>query len=237
MLFSFLKDILRRKYSRPANTAGKDSWTPPGGSENGGPIARTVLNVGGNSKAIAIPPQYDGWQHLLLDIDPRGDPDILCDARALTSLPPRQFDAIYCSHNLEHYFRHDVGKVLAGFHHVLKDDGFAHILVPDMGQLMKAVVQDGLDIEDFLYESPAGPIHVIDVIYGLGVEIEQSGNDYFAHKTGFTGKSLAAHLKRAGFPSVYVEPGDLEIVAIAFKQEPSDYAKDLFKLAGEPSDW
>jgi hypothetical protein len=34
---------------------------------------RTVLNVGGNNKEIQIPSQYNGWQHILLDIDPRGD--------------------------------------------------------------------------------------------------------------------------------------------------------------------
>jgi hypothetical protein len=51
---------------------------------------RKVLNVGGNSKEIALPPQYNGWQHVLLDIDPRGNPDIVCDARNLTSLPTRR---------------------------------------------------------------------------------------------------------------------------------------------------
>lgn len=79
-----------------------------------------VLNVGGNSKAIALPPIFDGYEHLLLDIDPTGKPDLLCDARELTSTPAAQYDAVYCSHNLEHYFRHDVPRVLAGFIHVLK---------------------------------------------------------------------------------------------------------------------
>ena len=72
-----------------------------------------VLNVGGASKTIPIPPHYAGWEHLLLDIDPRGEPDIVCDARELTSLPPAQFDAVYCSHNLEHYYRYDGRRVRA----------------------------------------------------------------------------------------------------------------------------
>ena len=29
-----------------------------------------VLNVGGNSKLIPIPPHFGGWRHDLLDIDP-----------------------------------------------------------------------------------------------------------------------------------------------------------------------
>jgi hypothetical protein len=47
---------------------------------------RKVLNVGGNSKVIQIPSQYSGWQDFLLDIDPRGNPDIVCDARKLMSM-------------------------------------------------------------------------------------------------------------------------------------------------------
>lgn len=84
--------------------------------------ARSVLNVGGNSKAIPLPPQYAGFEHLLLDIDPTGKPDVVCDARALTTLAPGRFDAVYCSHNLEHYLGHEVAYVLAGFLHVLKDE-------------------------------------------------------------------------------------------------------------------
>jgi hypothetical protein len=31
-------------------------------------MQRAVLNVGGGTKAIAIPPHFDGWRHDLLDI-------------------------------------------------------------------------------------------------------------------------------------------------------------------------
>ena len=79
------------------------------------------LNVGGNSKTISLPPQYADFEHILLDIDPKGSPDIVCDARDLEELEAGQFDAVYCSHNLEHYYRHEVKRVLAGFLHVLKD--------------------------------------------------------------------------------------------------------------------
>ena len=64
---------------------------------------RRLLNVGGGSKTIAIPPHYAGWEHLLLDVDTKSAPDVVCDARELASLPAAQYDAIYCSHNLEHY--------------------------------------------------------------------------------------------------------------------------------------
>ena len=192
---------------------------------------RKVLNVGGNSKETPLPPEYLGWEHVLLDIDPRGNPDIVCDARELSNLPGSTYDSVYCSHNLEHYYRHDVVRVLAGFIHVLKADGFVFIAVPDLGEVMQTVVKKNLDIDDVLYQSTAGPITVRDVIYGWDVEIEQSGNDFFAHKTGFTQKSLKSILKMAGFPWVFTVAGDLSVIAVAFVNKPSAYAEKLFNLS------
>lgn len=189
-----------------------------------------VLNVGGNNKDIPLPPPYHGFEHLLLDIDPTGSPDIVCDARQLQTLEAAQFEAVYCSHNLEHYYHHDVQGVLTGFLHVLKEGGFAHIRVPDIHEVMRLTIERGLDIEDVLYESPAGPIMVLDVLYGLGVEIESSGQDFFAHKTGFTEKSLLKALQRAGYSKVYTSVGGLEINALAFKGVPDQAFGALFGI-------
>jgi hypothetical protein len=148
----------------------------------------------------------------------------------LTTLPAAQFDAVYCSHNLEHYYRHDVSRVLAGFRHVLNADGFAEIRVPDLADLMQTVVRRGLDVDDLLYQSPAGPITVRDVLYGLGTEIERSGNDFWAHKTGFTKKSLTALLVRCGFPVVYNGAGNFEVAAFAFTKPPTEEIRRLLNL-------
>jgi ubiquinone/menaquinone biosynthesis C-methylase UbiE len=191
---------------------------------------KKVLNVGGNNKAIPLPIEYAGFEHLLLDIDPTGNPDILCDARKLDTLDSDQFDAIYCSHNLEHYYRHDVPKVLAGMQHVLKADGFVHIRVPDIMEVMRQTIANKLDINDVLYTSMAGPITVQDVIYGRGVEIEQSGEDFYAHKTGFSQRSLYAALQQAGFSTIYSMTGNLEVTAWAFKNPPDAAGRALFKL-------
>ncbi len=192
---------------------------------------KKVLNVGGNNKSIPLPPPYAEFQHLLLDIDPKGSPDIVCDARNLSTLEGGQFDAIYCSHNLEHYFRHDVQKVLSGFLHMLKDGGFAHIRVPDIHEVMRITIEKGLDIDDVLYQSRAGPIMVLDVLYGYSLEIERSGQEFFAHKTGFTHKSLMKALLQAGFSKIYSTVGNLEVTAFAFKGEPDDTTRTLFNLA------
>lgn len=193
---------------------------------------KRVLNVGGGSKAIPLPPQYAGFEQVLLDIDPTGGPDLCCDARELATLDAAQFDAVYCSHNLEHYHRHEVPKVLAGFRHVLKPGGFAQIRVPDIPAVMKLAVERGLDVEDTLYDSPAGPISVLDVVYGLGRQIEASGVDFYAHKTGFSQRSLDRELKRAGFGRTFTALGNLEVNTLAFVGEPGPEARTLFGLPG-----
>ena len=113
---------------------------------------------------------------------------------------------------------------------MLNEDGFAEIRVPDMNAVMRAAIDRKLDIDDVLYQSPRGPISVRDVIYGHSGEIEVSGNDFFAHKTGFTEKSLSKTLQAAGFGTAYTAVGNLEITAIAFKNKASRYAGEIFGL-------
>ena len=185
---------------------------------------RKVLNVGGNDKRIPIPQHYAGWQHDLLDIDAAAKPDVLCDARLMAErLPGGSYDAVYCSHNLEHYFVHDAKKVLQGFAHILKPDGFAEIIVPDIGAVMRLIAQFDLDLSDGIIESPAGEICGRDIIYGWAQQIEQSGNDFFAHKNGFTNKSLRVMLEEAfGFVVTIPAATRLELRALAFRQKPDD---------------
>ncbi len=196
---------------------------------------KRVLNVGGNSKEILLPNQYDGYEHVLLDIDAAQAPDVVCDAREMAGrLAPGAYDAVYCSHNLEHYYRHEVPRVLAGFLHVLKEPGFAQVIVPDIGEVMRACIARGMALEDALYDSTSGPITVHDVIYGFGSEIERSGSDFFAHKTGFTSKSLKAALLQAGFSVVYIENWNFSVYAMAFKGVPDPATIALFELGNVP---
>jgi hypothetical protein len=183
---------------------------------------KRVLNVGGNHRDIPLPLHYKGWEHHLLDIDPTGNPDIVCDAREMTKLPSAGYDAIHCSHNLEHYHSHELPRVLAGFLHVLKMDGFVEIRVPDLGFVIRHVAAKELDLEDPLYTSPAGPVLVRDVIYGFGREIERSREDFYAHKTGFTKKSLQSLLERY-FSVVVVAANEpaFELHALALRQQPT----------------
>lgn len=222
ILIQAIGDILARRRAVP-QSAKPD--TP------GEHFVYKVLNVGGGSKTTPIPEYFYGWKHDLLDIDARGNPDLVSDARELGSLEAGQYDAIYCSHNLEHYYRHDGRKVLRGFVHILKDEGFAEIRVPDIAQVMVALQERNLDPDEVLYESAAGPISAHDVIYGLQSEIVNSGQDFYAHKTGFTPKSLMKFLSDSGFRHIFLAEGvELAVHALAFKTEPTEWQRNLLGL-------
>lgn len=122
-----------------------------------------------------------------LDIDPRHAPDIVASMVSLGEIGP--FDAVYCSHALEHLFPHEVGIALAEFHRVLNPGGVAYVFVPDL---------EGVEAtEEVLFESPAGPITGLDLMYGLRHALKDQ--PHMAHKTGFTRGTLAAALENAGF--------------------------------------
>ena len=89
--------------------------------------------------------------------------DIIADIRDLSQIPDA-IDAIYSSHNLEHLFAHEIEPTLNGFYRILKDDGEVFIACPDLEGVAKHIVNGNLT--EPIYESPAGPIAPIDIIYG-----------------------------------------------------------------------
>jgi len=195
-----------------------------------------LLNVGGGNKRIPIPAHFAGWEHQMLDIDPNSGADVVCSATEIKErLADKGYDAVYCSHNLEHYHRHDLPKVLDGFKYILTDDGFAEIHVPNMRDVFMALAS-GKDIEDIAYISQAGPIKYVDIVYGLGAMIEH-GNEFMAHKNGFTPKSLGETLFKSGFKWVFVGENkpNMEIVAFAFLNHPTERQMQDLKLLHAPN--
>jgi hypothetical protein len=178
---------------------------------------RRVLNVG-SAGMRDVPPIFDNWEQVTLDIDPRTKADVIADARELRRLPASTYDAVYCSHCLEHFYVHEVPSVLAGFAHLLKPTGFTYLAVPDIGALLAAVTDR--DLNDVWYVSQGGPITFHDVLYGWSKQIAQ-GNLYYAHHTGFTEQSLSKALS-AHFKSVLTATdGAGNLHAFAFKTKPT----------------
>lgn len=165
---------------------------------------KTLLHVGcGPVRIENLPSLFSagGWDEIRLDINPDVKPDLIADTRDLSLLDDGAVDAVYSSHNIEHVWSFDVPVVLGEFRRVLRDDGMLCIKCPDIEQVAQAVVDGGLDKP--LYESPAGPIKAIDILYGFQRDIA-AGNHWMAHKMAFTSDTLARHLLEAGFQSVVV---------------------------------
>ena len=224
--------LLKNLAKQIFHSGGKHESIPDKAPSQKGLPLRRVLNVGGANKQIPIPAHYDGWDHALLDIQDGPEVDLVMDSRNLRAAVDVYFDAIYCSHNLEHYFAHDVNIVLDGFLNVLKDDGFAEIIVPDIRAVLKRMFENNMDVDDVLYHCPSGPITIQDVVWGWGKQIEESGVDFYAHKIGFTDTYLTKKLVNAGFQNVWtmISPDAMELKAFAFKTAPTDQQRKMLGL-------
>ena len=173
-------------------------------------MAVTMLNVGCGSSRIPIA----GVQEVRLDLNPALKPDIVCDARQLETLPAAQYDGVWCSHVLEHFYEHEVPVVLRGIRHVLKDSGVLFAAVPDLAAMMTEMARRGLGINDVIYVSSMGPVRPRDMLYGFEPQIT-TGNVFFAHKTGFDNAALVQVVAAAGFNMVYSLCHSLQVDVIA----------------------
>jgi predicted SAM-dependent methyltransferase len=156
------------------------------------------------------------------DIDPGVQPDVVGSVLELEkSFEPQSFDMIWSSHVLEHLYAHDVFPTLRQFHRILKDDGFALLMTPDLEAVAHFIVEQG--IAAVAYQSPAGPIRPLDMLYGHSRAIEE-GHMHMAHRTGFTAERLGNLLLMAGFPTISVATENFEVCALALMPEADDAA-------------
>lgn len=122
-----------------------------------------------------------------LDIDERHAPDVVASITDMGDVGT--FDAVFCSHCLEHLPAHEVEVALREFLRVLRPGGMAYVVVPNL----EGIVPD----EGVVYESPGGPITGRDMYYGHAAL--SAVNPYMMHKTGFVRDTLKAAVLRAGF--------------------------------------
>lgn len=173
----------------------------------------------------------DAWQEIRLDIDALVDPDIIADITDLSFVQKDSIDAIFSSHNIEHLEYHAVERALKEFRRVLHKDGFLVLTCPDLSLVCAQVVEGRL--LDTLYNSPAGPITPMDVLFGHDESLRQ-GNTYMAHRCGFTPQTLVEKLEEADFGSILCirrRSPFFDIWVIASKYEQSKTF--LRKLAAE----
>jgi len=169
----------------------------------------------------SLPSWFKGWEIVRLDIDESCRPDVVASMVDMGDIG--KFDAIYCSHTLEHLYPHDVKKALKEFIRVLNDDAFVMLFVPDL--------EDVKPDNKVLFTSPGGDICGLDLMYGHRGLVEES--PYMAHHTGFTKELLADEFRDAGFDVVSVNRASCHnLCAVAFpkklsKERATQY-KDFF---------
>lgn len=139
------------------------------------------------------------WKELRFDIDVNANPHIVGTMTDMSALEDGAVDALFSSHNIEHLYAHEVGTALNEFRRVIRDDGFCVITCPDLKSVCALVAEDKLT--DPAYNSSAGPIAPIDILYGHRASMAR-GNLYMAHRCGFTEKVMITCLKEAGFGAI-----------------------------------
>ncbi|MES2901347.1 MAG: class I SAM-dependent methyltransferase [Pseudomonadota bacterium] len=192
---------------------------------------RILLHVGcGRSPRSRLPQafQSDAWHEVRLDIDPAVNPHIVGSVTDMPAVPDASVDAVWSSHSIEHLNSFEVPKALAEFKRVLKPSGFVLISCPDMLAIAQQVVKD--ELTGTLYNSAAGPIRPLDMIFGHQASIE-AGNIYMSHRTAFTATSLGEALAEAGFEEVRVHAGTRwDLWAVATMPETDNFVFE--ELAG-----
>ena len=194
---------------------------------------KTFLHVGcgGQDKSHTTPTfAGDSWQEIRLDINEAVGPDIVGTMTDMKAVASESVDAVFSSHNIEHLYPHEVPQALAEFLRVLKPQGFAVIVCPDLQSVAALVVEDKL--VETAYISAAGPIAPLDILYGYRPQLA-AGNLYMAHHCGFTRKVLHNTLLHSGFKSAASlrRAANFDLWAVASKSPLSE--SEMQQLAGE----
>lgn len=194
---------------------------------------RRLLHVGcGFASAHRLHAAFrndEEWQEIRLDIDEKVKPDIVCSTVDMSgSVPSGSVDAVWSSHTVEHLYDHEVAAAFGEFLRVLNPDGFLLLRCPDLEAAAESMLRHG--IEHAAYESPAGPITPLDMLFGFRPAVA-AGNQFMAHRTGFTDERMGRMLLEAGFAEVRTRrDGAFDLWAIALASQ-ADVGQCVKRLA------
>lgn len=145
-----------------------------------------------------------------LQVDLRDAPGIFrADIRKLPEDWANQFDIARSHHVLEHFGFGETEEVLAEWFKIIKPGGYLEVHVPDMESVAQAIVDGRMDIwvqgaifgdqgHPFWQQTPYGG-------YDENQRFLSHSYQHNHHKAGFTAKSLAESLHKAGFGKCEIE--------------------------------
>lgn len=166
-------------------------------------MKRRLLHAGCGKAPL---PEWMGplFDETRLDIDPAVEPDIVASLADMGDIGP--FDVCMTNHTLEHLYPHEVLPALREIRRVLKPGGGLILSVPDLEGVQPT--------DETVYDSPAGPVSGLDMIYGMARITEVSR--YNAHHCGFVQATLAGVIEAAGFKNVTVDRVHHNLVAVGY---------------------
>jgi SAM-dependent methyltransferase len=186
-----------------------------------------LVNAGcGPADGAKLPAYFDGWRQVRVDGDACVSPDVIADLTDLSPIPDASADAVWAAHCVEHLYGHQVPLALAEFRRVLRDDGFACVIVPDLQALGSYLSEDRL--HEPVYCSAAGPVSAHDILFGFGAAIA-AGRTSMAHRSGFTPGMLQQCFSELPFAEVLLwrRGAQMELVALARASAAPDDAARL----------
>lgn len=173
-----------------------------------------ILNVGcGDSFVSKLIPYFRDWKEIRTDLY-TDDADIKCDIVNLDGVPDSSVDCVFASHVVEHLYWHELPETFSNFMRVLKPNGFAVIVVPDLGAIADRIKDNLLDpLTEY------NGLSTLDFIYGGRYYHQRDGIGQL-HKTGFTQKSMGRILSDFGIKCC-VKSERFQVYAVCFKGEPN----------------
>lgn len=174
------------------------------------PGKHVVLHIGAGRSKGFHPNLPEGLSRpecheLTLDFVPTTTPDILATPRQFVGLEDKTVDTIWCKFRLERLYFHEFQPFLKECLRVLKPGGKIYVTSGDLQRIGEHLYRNGL--ESFIRPTPkeeekTAP-RVGDMLFGPRTLVEQ--HPFAVHRSGFTVKFLASHLKIAGFSHIRVE--------------------------------
>src|ERR1700677_656031 len=181
------------------------------------PIERKViLHAGCGNEPLPQLYATDEWREVRMDRGTHLNVDLPASPDSIPAADD-SFDRVYCAHTLEHVPAHDVVPSLKELARVLKPGCILRVIVPDIAAVARLVAY--YDLDSTLYHSPAGPVTIGDVLWGFADWIAH-GKPLYAHRTGFSRRTLAKALQSAGLEKILVEEKITTFELNAFATKP-----------------
>lgn len=160
------------------------------------------------------------WEEVRMDPAREAAPDIQAAFPDMRGVEDASFDAVFTAHSLERLYPHQVMETLGNCLRALKEDGYLVVICADIQDACAMITQDGL--LNTAYESPAGPVTPLDILYGFRPALA-AGRLEYACRCGFTAKVLMSSLAQSGFGTVWSSRNQktFSMAAIATKQRRS----------------